>query len=170
MNALGDLAKRLSESEQAARIRLVGGAALSIAYYDRRSTRDVDALISPAVPVLEVAQQIARERGWQDDWPNDAATMFLPLGGERRWDPVVREGAVIVEVASAEMLLVMKLNAGRGRRDSDDIEYLLDHCEVTTVEEAVDLFALYYPGEVMKPRALEQVRQKFEGSTSGRDG
>ena len=98
---------------------------MSIAYYDRRSTRDVDALISPDVPVLEVAQQIARERGWQDDWLNDAATMFLPLGGERRWDPVVREDAVIVEVASAEMLLVMKLNAGRGRRDSDDIEYLL---------------------------------------------
>jgi hypothetical protein len=51
-----------------------------LVYEARESTRDVDAIIlapREASVVRELAQTIADERGWPDDWLNDGAKGFL---------------------------------------------------------------------------------------------
>lgn len=47
--------------------------------------------------------------------------------------------------ASTDALLAMKLRAARGK-DTDDVAFLLQACEVTTVDEAAEIFEAYYPG------------------------
>lgn len=64
-------------------------------------------------------------------------------------------------MASVELLLAMKLLAGRGRRDADHIDLLLDACGITSAPEVVALFDRFYPTEEMAPAAARQVRGRF---------
>ncbi|MFS0700754.1 hypothetical protein AB6N24_12355 [Cellulomonas sp. 179-A 4D5 NHS] len=100
---------------------------------------------------------VAETRAWPVEWVNNAVVQFWPFSGEPRWTPVVSRAAVEILVAPADMLLAMKLNVGRGRRDSGDIAHLLTVCRISTVEEAEDVFRQYYPGEEMKDRAHAQI-------------
>lgn len=112
---LHELASRLHRRGVTAGIRLVGGAALAIAYYDRRATADIDAAFSPSGPVLDVVAEIAAERNLPADWLNDSALGYIPFVGLDDWVEVFRDGGVVVSVGRAEMLLAMKLAANRGR-------------------------------------------------------
>lgn len=47
----------------------------------------------------------------------------------------------------------MKLLAGRGRRDGDDIEQLLGICGFNSIEAVEEIFDRYYPQDVIAPRA-----------------
>lgn len=62
------------------------------------------------------------------------------------------EGGVVVEVASAETLLAMKLRAGRPGRDVDDIRQLLRLCGITRLEAAEELYEAFYPGDAFSNR------------------
>lgn len=161
--ALGDLARRLNEAGVAAGIRLVGGAALAVEYYERVATRDIDALLHPAEEVKIHAMAIARERGWPDDWLNDDVLMFMSHHDvDSDWKVLFAEGGVTVQVASAELLLAMKLLAGRGRRDSNDIDALLTACGVARMEEVEQIFDRFYPHEEMAERARRQIEVWLE--------
>lgn len=61
----------------------------------------------------------------------------------------------------------MKLGAGRGRRDSDDIDALLDTFGINSAAEAIDVFDRYYPNEVIAGPAMRQLRHRFEGIDRG---
>jgi len=54
------------------------------------------------------------------------------------------------------MLLAMKLRANRGRRDTDDIEYLLARCEVISVQDAQDIYD--HAQDVLTDSAVARVR------------
>ena len=61
-------------------LALLGGALMVLVFEARDSTRDVDAVIltpSEAGTVRELAQIVADERGWPDDWLNEGAKGFL---------------------------------------------------------------------------------------------
>jgi hypothetical protein len=60
------------------------------------------------------------------------------------------------------LLLAMKLQAGRGRRDATDIDLLLDECEIESFDDAKALFDKYYPTESIAPRALHQLHDRFD--------
>jgi hypothetical protein len=47
---------------QPAGIRIVGGAALTLRYFDRRTTADVDAHLQPEQPILKAAVEVASPR------------------------------------------------------------------------------------------------------------
>jgi hypothetical protein len=161
---LESLADRLAADGIRANLLLVGGAAISMEYGDRPATRDVDAGISPAEPVLAVARQMAQERGLSEDWLNDKVKMFMPHDGisEAGWKAIVTREHVIVRVAPAHVLLAMKLRAGRGKRDATDIELLLDVCGVSTCQEAEDIFDRCYPNEEIAPRARALLEDRYE--------
>lgn len=97
-----------------------------------------------------------------DDWLNDKVKAFAShFDGPEDWMAFdVREG-VEVRIAAAPLLLAMKLRAARGRRDSADIDLLLDACEITTAEAAVAVFERYYPEELLPPRARAQLAARF---------
>ncbi len=161
-DALTQLVDLLSERGVAAKIRLVGGAALSLAYFDRAATADVDAVLHPAELVKEAAAEIAARNGWPVDWLNDRALAYMSnYDTEGDWRVLMSRGGVTVWVASAEMLLAMKLWAARGRRDHDDLDDLLSHRGVTSKDEAVAVFERYYPEEALNARAMRYLEARF---------
>ncbi len=94
--------------------------------------------------------------GFPDDWLNDNASMFIPdnvSGDLSGWDRLLTVGGVTIVVAPPEVLLAMKLLAGRGRRDIPDLPPLVAACGVTTVREVEGIFDRYYPHDDMKPSA-----------------
>jgi hypothetical protein len=51
----------------------------------------------------------------------------------------------------------MKLLANRGRRDSTDIEFLLEECGVTSLEQAQVIFERYHAQDVISDAANERI-------------
>jgi hypothetical protein len=153
VQGLREVVAELHRLGQPAGIRIVGGAALALRYFDRRTTSDIDAVVHPPGSTLEAVSRVADSHGWPHDWLNGDVVGFLPLGGPAEWETLYADDIVSISVASAQMLLAMKLNAGRSGRDGADIRNLLAICAVETVGEAEQVFDLYYPGEVMSARA-----------------
>jgi hypothetical protein len=154
---LRELARRLNSSGVTAGIRVVGGAAISFMNPDRRATQDIDAMLHPVEPVRQIAALMAVERGLPHDWINDAAMAYVPLVGLEDWHEVLREGDVAVYVGSAQMLLAMKLFANRGRRDTTDIEFLLEKCQITSLEQAQEIYERYHAQDVITDAAAARV-------------
>ncbi|WP_250445467.1 DUF6036 family nucleotidyltransferase [Actinotalea sp. C106] len=162
VDGLTELATALADDGVSATLRVVGGAALALHHMDRGVTADIDALLyGDGEAVRHHVTRIARTRGWPEDWLNDAVKAYLPLSGDPEWIQILVRDDVRVFVAPADMLLAMKLNAARGRRDSTDIAHLLDACSIRSVEAAEALFERYYPGEAMKERALADLTSRF---------
>jgi hypothetical protein len=71
---------------------------------------------------------------------------------------------LVVNIAKPELLLAMKLKANRGRRDTEDIEFLLEHLGIKNLNDAQDIYEAYYSQEVISDsanqRILEWLRQR----------
>lgn len=70
---LRDLVDELSAAGEVAGIRIVGGAALALRYFDRGVTRDVDTLhVNPGSDsaVAAAAARVAARRDWDESWLN----------------------------------------------------------------------------------------------------
>lgn len=151
----------LRASGRAARIQILGGAAIALAYHaERVATVDVDGPVSPRDAVLDAAHRVAREHNWRPDWMNDAAAQFLPSGYGRRsaeWVTVFRDQDVTVQVADAATLLAMKVHAAqrRGNREADDLAVLVSATGTSTVDEIEDLYDAFYPGDQLTARTHE---------------
>jgi hypothetical protein len=154
---LRELARQLNQSDTTAGIRIVGGAAIALMNDQRRTTRDIDAALHPAAAVKAAAADIAQAHGLPRDWLNDAALAYIPPVGAEDWIDVVREGSVTISIGSPQMLLAMKLHANRGRRDADDIDYLLGVCGVTTVQDAQEIYERYHAQDVLTDAAVTRI-------------
>lgn len=105
---------------------LVGGAAMVLLYDARLSTRDLDVVIlrpraSHLVRVL--ASQVAEEQGLPSDWLNDGVKGFVT--GFSTGPTVLDAPGIVVNTASVEHLLAMKLCAWRDDLDIADATRLL---------------------------------------------
>ncbi|AYF97383.1 hypothetical protein [Protaetiibacter intestinalis] len=139
-----------------ARIYIVGGAALRLAYFDRPATGDIDARIHLAAELQPIIDEIANQRGWMRGWLNSAAEKFIPgYGSPVEWVPVLDDQSVSVWIAPADTLLAMKLKAMEGRRgrDEDDVAYLLAINGIASAEEAEELLGSFFPGDALNDRA-----------------
>lgn len=114
IRGINQVIEKLRAAGQPAGIRIVGGAALALRYFDRRTTTDIDAQLRPEAPILMIAIEVADENGWPHDWLNSNATQFIPaFGADPGWEVLYSSEGIVVEVASPRALLVMKLNASR---------------------------------------------------------
>lgn len=157
-SALRELATLLLERGTTGDIQVFGGAALSLAQFDRGTTTDIDAHLRFDKDIADLLRLIAARRGWQSDWLNDAGKGFIPLyGREVEWMTVFSRGGVTIQLASAEALLAMKLNANRPGRDDEDIAQLLTICDVDSLTGAEEVFEAYYPGDCLSDRAVRMV-------------
>lgn len=73
------------------------------------------------------------------------------------WETLYDDGNVVIQVASAEAMLAMKLRANRPGRDDTDIAKLMVLCGVSSVAEAEELYETYYSAEVLPDRAVAMV-------------
>jgi hypothetical protein len=160
--ALEEIARILDRRRVRARIFVVGGAAMALAYYDRAATKDVDALFAPADLVAKAADAVGQARGYPSGWLNDAVKVFMPVHGEQVHQPVLEVGSVSVSVAAPDLLLAMKLRAARGRRDLEDIAVLVGACGLTSVDEAKAIFEAFFPEHDLSVRALGALEAALE--------
>lgn len=151
--ALREVSDELERRGVNARIYIVGGAAMSLAFDARLSTADVDAAIYPTTDVLDVAHEVALQRGLPENWLNDSAKQFIPAFKDPEWRPVFRVGRVEIATADERAMLAMKMRASRGSRDIEDIRFLLGRCHITSESEAVALYEEYFPEDPLPDRA-----------------
>jgi len=160
---LRDLVAELSAAGEVAGIRIVGGAALALRYFDRGVTRDVDTLhVNPGTDsaVAAAAERVAARRDWDASWLNFEVTNAdaLPtLGRTVEWETIVDRDGVVIQVASPEALLAMKLRANRPGRDTRDIRLLLGLCGLADLAAIEEFYEDFYPGDSLSDRALDIV-------------
>ena len=153
LEALSEVGVELERRGISARIFLVGGAAMVLAHGIRDSTDDVDGDFYPRDEVRAVAQEVATRRGLPRDWLNSSALGFIPVFKSPDWQPVIKFGSLEVAVADHRTMLAMKIRASRGRRDEPDLRVLLTQCGVTSVEQAFEIHAEYFPEDPAPKRA-----------------
>lgn len=121
---LRELVGALRNAGEVAGIRLVGGAALALRYFDRGVTQDLDSVhVRPGsdAAVAAAAAKVAQRHDWDASWLNFEVTRAdaLPtLGRPVDWETIYDEGGITIQVASKEVLLAMKLRANRPGRDT----------------------------------------------------
>ena len=60
-------------------------------------------MIHPRSATLRHAADIASARGWEPDWLNTSADVFIPVSRDVGWQPLFDDGVVSVSVASADV-------------------------------------------------------------------
>ena len=162
LERLGQLAVTRGTSIELA---LVGGALMVLLYDARESTRDVDAIIlapREAGLVRELAQAVAGERGWPDDWLNDGAKGFLI--GLSPGPVVFSAPGIEVRSPSTAQLLAMKLSAWRDDVDIADARRLLQEMtgDRDEIWQAVEPYLV--PGDELKAQyAFEDLWEALYG-------
>ena len=168
LSRLDELAK-----EQGVLIDLTvyGGAALSIVYDLRDSTRDVDVAIhTQADKARALAGSVAEEKGWGEDWLNDGVKGFLSRNEEvfAVEDFQASEAGLVLSVASPRYLLAMKCMAmrtadSRGHDgDRQDIKGLMEMTQTQSAEEVLDMVASFYPDNQISAKVAFGVVEIFE--------
>lgn len=144
-------------------LSLYGGAVFTLVYGSRDSTKDVDALIRPSEIGHRLALQVAREQNLPEDWINSDVSQFLSEQEAKRSLPEDTFGpGLAVTVPTATYLLALKLRACRSPLpgypgDAPDIRFLLGKLKPASVEAVEELFARFFPHDVLTARAREIV-------------
>ena len=150
---LETLSERLQRRRAVARLYVIGGACMALAFGRGRSTEDIDARIDTGHGALtEAAREIARERGLPEGWLNEQATSAIPRGRDRRAQTLYESPSLVVTGASAEYLLAMKLEAGRDK-DIEDIAYLLERLTIKESDRALAVHEALLPDSKRRPQA-----------------
>lgn len=141
--ALTVLGEQLRAEGVVADLYVVGGAAIALAYDDRRSTRDIAAVFVPKMIVYQAAARVAEQRGLPAGWLNDAVKGFL-LGPERFPTEILELPGLRVEVASPQIVLVIPVLSTMGLahrigEDDDDVRLLCDKLGLRTAAQVLDL-------------------------------
>jgi len=167
-DALRALVDELVAAGVGATIDVVGGAAVSLQVGREALTGDIDAPYPVTPAFTDAARRVGAARNWPVTWLNDAVKMYVShYDTASDWDIRIGGEGVVVRVGRAELLLAMKLNAGRGRRDAGDIDRLLDACGVTSLAAAQGVFDRHYPAEVIAEPALRQLLERFDRPDGG---
>ena len=82
---LDTLARRLRRKRAFAKIYVIGGACMALAYGEARTTDDIDARIDAGHGALtDAVREIATERNLPTGWLNEQATTAIPRTPDRR--------------------------------------------------------------------------------------
>ena len=163
-----ELSEALEARQQTAQLFVVGGAAIALAYDNGRHTRDVDAVFEPSTTIRQLSEELAGRHGLEADWINDAAKGFMP-GQDSDPRTVFESDSLLVQVASPEYLLAMKLHSGRVERDIDDAVMLYRMVGYTTPEEGIALLESRYPPWLLLPRHRYIVQDVAARAAQGDD-
>lgn len=136
VEALTALGTRLEDQGLCGEMYIVGGAAISLAYNARRSTRDIDAVFEPKAAIYRAAGEVAAELGLAVGWLNDAVKGFL-AGPDPAAAPVLDVPGLRCLVASPRMLLALKVLAHRVGEDEDDVRLLAGILGLNRAEEVL---------------------------------
>lgn len=158
------LAADLHANGLSADMYVVGGAAIALAFDERRATRDIDAVFVPKTEVYAAAARVAEERDLPDGWLNDAVKGFLG-GDDPDATPVLDVPGLRCQVASPRVLLGLKVLAHRVGEDDDDVRLLARTLGLRDATSVVDVATSVVGESRMTPAArffVEQVMGEAE--------
>src|SRR5947209_1483852 len=101
---------------------------MAFAYMRDRVTRDIDAIVAHTEEVFAAAREVGVELDLPEEWLKDTAAAFLPDVQLDNGLVVFESPGITVRAAPAEVVLAMKLLAGR-TKDLDDIRLLAARLE-----------------------------------------
>jgi Nucleotidyltransferase of unknown function (DUF6036) len=159
VDLLSLLARRLESRAIAGEMYVVGGAAIALAFDERRSTRDIDAVFEPKRAVYDAAAEIAEERGLPEGWLNDAVKGFLTAPDEAAISILELPG-LRVATASPRILLAMKVLAHRTGEDEADVRLLAGELGLESAAEVLAVATDVY-GDRLDAAARFFVEQLF---------
>jgi uncharacterized nucleotidyltransferase DUF6036 len=159
IEALTALAAELSQRGVSAEMYVVGGAAIALAFDERRSTRDIDAVFEPKAVVYEAAASVAQQRNLPAGWLNDAVKGFL-AGPDPAAAPVLDLPGLRCLTASPETLLALKVLAHRVGEDEGDLRLLAAELGLTNAEDVLAVAERTF-GDRLDPAARFFVEQIF---------
>ncbi len=159
---LGEVAHELSTARATARVYIIGGAAMSLAYDVDRTTRDIDGVVLEGHGALmEAVRTVARRHGLPGSWLNEQAAAYLPPGADNRGILVFDHPNLRVIAASADRMLAMKAQAARAT-DLGDLRVLADRCMVDSLDAIVELCLRLMPDQPLSSRARAVLGELFE--------
>jgi len=139
---LTELAEVLRQQGLEAKLFIVGGAAMALAYNASRSTNDIDGVFEPRERVLDAAREIAERHGLATNWLNDAVrAIYMPPHEDAH--PIAQQfgTSLSVEVASADYILAMKAMSTRhsdgDRRDAARLCSILGYTKESDIEATI---------------------------------
>ena len=152
---------KLEERGKFGEIMICGGAALTLIYQARDSTRDIDAVFSPKEDLKEIISEISRENKLDSQWLNDDVGMFAEEFKNLTSSEYLKFSSLKVSVLDTESLLAMKLVAARpDTYDLSDAVALMKYLEIKKVEELYAIIEKYdFP---LQSTALYQSRKFAE--------
>lgn len=159
------LAERLAQRGVVGEIHVFGGAAMTLAFDARASTRDVDAVFKPDSHIIDAAREVAEALKLPRSWLNNQASSYVS-GRAGRGTPVFDHANLRVMTTPPEHLLAMKVRAARAVRDADDVKILLRHLDISTIDEVVKIVGRFFPDDPISDRS----RQFVEDILIGRKG
>jgi hypothetical protein len=160
IDALTALAAELDRRGVSGEMYIVGGAAIALAFDERRATSDIDAVFEPKAVVYEAAESVASQRGLPSGWLNDAVKGFLE-GTDRGASPVLDLPGLRCLTASPETLLALKVLAHRVGEDEDDLRLLARQIGIERAEEVLAVAERTY-GDRLDPAARFFVEEIFQ--------
>jgi hypothetical protein len=157
--AFGRLDKHLTDAFVTADVFVFGGAVMALGYEARPGTRDVDVLWRPHGAVLKAAWSVAEEMGLLRSWLNDQASVNLPGGLPWTGDVLFAGRSLRVIAAEPELLLAMKVRAGR-LIDVQDVHTLSAHLGLSEAKEILAI-AERVLGEPVPLRQRQIIEDEF---------
>ncbi len=157
IDALTALASELERRGVVAEMYVVGGAAIALAFDERRATRDIDAVFEPKDVVYEAAAVVADRLELPGGWLNDAVKGFLE-GDDPAAAPVLDLPGLRCLTASPETLLALKVLAHRVGEDEADLRLLAGELGLETAGEVLAIAERIY-GDRLDPAARFFVEQ-----------
>jgi hypothetical protein len=130
---------------------LFGGTVMVLAFAARPSTKDVDAIFQPVQAVRQIANEVGQDKGFSENWLNDAAKGFISSRHEAIAGNLPQFSNLRLTMPTPEYLLAMKCMASRiGAVETDpddvtDIIFLIRHLQLKNANEVMELVAAYYP-------------------------
>ena len=159
LEALTELGRRLHAREVSGEMYVVGGAAIAIAFDDRRSTRDIDALFEPKQLIYDEAATMSAELDLPAGWLNDAVKGFV-AGPDPESRLALDVPGLQVAIASPRILLAMKVLAHRVGEDEADVRLLADELELRDAGAVLEVATTVY-GDSLDAAARFFVEQLF---------
>ena len=143
------LNEELRETGITGEICIVGGAAMVLAFGNRASTRDIDALVMAPSSVRASAAKVAAEHGLPVNWLNDGAKGFasgMPIEAKE----LLRFSHLRIVAPPPAYILAMKCIAARvglDEHDKEDALFLIRLLSLHDVDAVISLVAQYYPAD-----------------------
>lgn len=164
IEALTTLGRTLLDRGLTGDIYVVGGAAIALAYDERRATKDIDAVFAPKAEIYSAAADVGERLNLPEGWLNDAVKGFL-LGPDRFRTEIIELPGLRCEIASVETVLVLKCLAHRVGEDDADVRLLAEKAGLSDADSVLGLVERVAGGRYLTPSVQFFVQAVMEGPT-----